>query len=84
VSGLKDDLKTALLLSAENGNLETTKLLANDFNADLFYCDANGHSAVQLAQLNGHHSLVELLLSAIGKILINRSKISAYFRRSAA
>lgn len=61
-------MKSPLLFAAENGHASSINaIIEND--ADLFYCDVNGHSAIQLAQMGGHNKAVEILMSSIGRNL---------------
>lgn len=65
MSGLKDSIRTPLLLAAQKGHLATVKLLVN-FDVDLFYCDAEGYSALQWAQIKGHKELADMLITSLG------------------
>lgn len=64
VSGLKDTVKTPLVLAAAFGRCEMVELLV-ERGADLFYFDSDGHSALQLAQMNGHSALAGQLMASI-------------------
>uniref|UniRef100_A0A915CSY4 Non-specific serine/threonine protein kinase n=1 Tax=Ditylenchus dipsaci TaxID=166011 RepID=A0A915CSY4_9BILA len=59
----KGGLKSALMLASEQGKTETAELLVN-YGADLFACDANGYSALQLAQLRAHDATAQLLINS--------------------
>lgn len=64
LSGLKDSLRTALLLASQEGHLSTVKLLV-DSGLDLFYYDGDGYSALQWAQIRGHNEVAEMLISSL-------------------
>ena len=40
-----------------------------DVNADLFACDADGHTALQSAQIRGFNDTAELLMVSIGMFI---------------
>lgn len=67
-AGLKDALKTALQLSSEMGHIRVVDILL-DAGADVFHTDANGYSALQLAQMNDQKKTAERLILAIGSAL---------------
>ncbi|KAH7717085.1 LRK-1 protein [Aphelenchoides avenae] len=63
-AGLKDALKTPLQLASEMGHLRVVDMLV-EAGADVFHTDANGYSALQLAQMNDQRKTAERLLAAI-------------------
>ncbi|KAI6219497.1 Protein kinase domain containing protein [Aphelenchoides fujianensis] len=67
VAGIADALKTPLLLAADGGHLSACRRLV-EAGADLFYCDANGYSALQLAQIRNHGRIAEFLFECIDSI----------------
>jgi ankyrin repeat protein len=67
VSGIPDSLRTPLEMAAANGRAEILRLLIEN-GADLFYNDSDGHSALLLAQMNGHQQCSHILISAIEKV----------------
>lgn len=67
--GLSNTLKTPLLIASELGHIEMVQVLVNH-GADLFYSDTNGYCALQLAQINEHQNVAELLMFSIGKKFI--------------
>jgi hypothetical protein len=68
ISGISDSLKTPLLLATEAGHLDVVKELVR-WGADLFYLDANGYSALQLAQIRNHGRIAEYLFERIGALV---------------
>uniref|UniRef100_A0A7E4VDA0 Non-specific serine/threonine protein kinase n=1 Tax=Panagrellus redivivus TaxID=6233 RepID=A0A7E4VDA0_PANRE len=67
VTSLQNASKTPLLLASEHGHAEVVQILI-DAGADLFYCDANGHSALQIAQMGGHDGVASVLIAALERI----------------
>ncbi|CAD5212334.1 unnamed protein product [Bursaphelenchus xylophilus] len=67
VTSVDEGLKTALLLAAQAGHVETVRILIQQ-GADPFFCDANGYSALQLAHLNNHGRVAEVLFESIDNI----------------
>ena len=71
----KDGLKTPLLLASELGHSSMIEMFVES-GADLFKCDSNGHSALQLAQIMGRQSTSTSLMTTIG---ISKSPIFTFF-----
>ncbi|KAI6202441.1 Protein kinase domain containing protein [Aphelenchoides besseyi] len=74
VAGITDSLKTSLLLAADLGHLTACRRLV-EAGADLFYCDANGYSALQLAQIRNHGRIAEYLFECIDSIRRESQKL---------
>lgn len=55
------------VMAAARGHTSVAELLVAN-GADLFHFDANGHSALQLAQMNGHYSCAHQLILAIEQL----------------
>jgi ankyrin repeat protein len=53
-------------LATEAGHLDVVRELVKR-GADLFYLDANGYSALQLAQIRNHGKIAEYLFERIGE-----------------
>ncbi|CAD5207709.1 unnamed protein product [Bursaphelenchus okinawaensis] len=75
VTSVDEDLKTALLLAAQSGHVDTVRALIQN-GADPFYCDANGYSALQLAHLNNHGKVAEVLFESIDNIKKESDRIN--------
>uniref|UniRef100_A0A183BMM4 ANK_REP_REGION domain-containing protein n=1 Tax=Globodera pallida TaxID=36090 RepID=A0A183BMM4_GLOPA len=67
VAGLQDTVKTPLGLASSLGHCGVVELLVTS-GSDLFYVDSDGHSALQLAQINGNHDVATLLIGTIERI----------------
>lgn len=62
-------------MAAAKGHTSMAELLVLN-GADLFYFDSDGHSALQLAQMNGHYSCAHQLILAIEQL--NRDAENKY------
>ncbi|OTF74150.1 hypothetical protein BLA29_005591, partial [Euroglyphus maynei] len=65
--------KSCLHIAAQKGNLDMVRLLI-EFNADLFFRDNDGMTAIDLAQKENHENIVNELKAAINDYEINRYK----------
>ena len=67
ISGIQDSFRTPLIMAAaQNRTGMLALLIAN--GADLFCFDSEGHSALQLAQMQGNDSCAHIIISAIERL----------------